>query len=301
MKISHSKLGKLDGTERQGLLIAHFGATAEIQDETGNIIYCHIRKNLEPVITGDHILWKMESDNSGVIVGCLPRKSLLARPEKKGKVKPVAANIDAVIIVTAPATLSEHLLDRYLVATETLRIPAIILLNKMDLLNDTNRETIQNRLAVYEKIGYHVIYSSALTKDGLSTLDAFLHDKTGVLVGSSGVGKSSIIATFLPEQSIVMGETSAAGLGKHTTTATRLYHLPHRGNLIDSPGVREFGLWNATHAELLQGFIEFEKYKGLCKFRDCKHLKEPGCILQQAAEEHEISLARLESYRKMCE
>src|SRR5688572_24069441 len=120
MKISHTKSSKLDGSEREGLLIAHFGANAEVEDEHGKIIYCHIRKNLEPVITGDRILWQPDQNDTGVIVSCLPRKSLLAHPGKHGKSKPVAANIDAIIIVTAPATLSEHLMDRYLIAAENL-------------------------------------------------------------------------------------------------------------------------------------------------------------------------------------
>jgi ribosome biogenesis GTPase len=301
MKISPEKSSKLDGTERTGLLIAHFGATAEIQDELGHTVYCHIRKNCEPVITGDNVLWQPEHDGKGIIVGCLPRKSLLARPEHKHKSKPVAANIDAIVIVGAPATFSEYLLDRYLIAAENLQIPPMILLNKIDLLSEANREELHQRLNVYASMGYPVIYSSIFTKHGLSDLEKFFRDKTSVLVGASGVGKSSIISGFVPQQIIMIGETSAKGIGKHTTTGTRLYHLPHGGKLIDSPGVREFSLWNINQAELLNGFIEFKKYLGQCKFRDCRHLKEPGCALQLAANNHEISATRLESYRKLAE
>lgn len=299
MKISHTKSGKLDGTEREGLLVAHFGATAEIEDEFGKIIYCHIRKNLEPVITGDRILWQTDKDGTGIIVACLPRKSLLAHPGKHNKYKPVAANIDAMIIVTAPAAFSEHLLDRYLIAAENLKITPLILLNKMDLLEKHKHLKLEPRLAVYEKAGYNVIYSSVLTKNGLSALDHFFRNKTCVLVGASGVGKSSIIANFIPEKNIVIGETTVKGIGKHTTTSTRLYHLPHGGNLIDSPGVREFSLWNASQTEILNGYKEFQKYLGHCKFRDCHHMKEPGCAIQNAVDQHEISATRLESYRSM--
>lgn len=298
-KDNYTHSAKLVGNEREGLLVAHFGAHAEIQDEFGKIIYCHIRKNMEPVITGDRILWQMEADNTGVIVACLPRKSLLGRPEKKGRIKPVAANIDAIIIVAAPATFSEHLLDRYLIAAENLQIPPVILLNKIDLLSSHDRDGLHQRLNVYEKVGYPVIYSSVLSKHGLTELDNFFRNKTSVLVGASGVGKSSIISSFLPEQTIAVGDTSAKGLGKHTTTATRLYHLQHGGQLIDSPGVREFGLWHASPAEILNGFIEFKKYLGHCKFRDCKHLKEPGCALQKAVQDNEISASRLESYKQL--
>lgn len=299
MKKSHSKPGKLDGTEREGLLIAYFGATAEIEDEFGKIIYCHVRKNLENIITGDRVLWHMEQDGSGVIVSFLPRTSLLAHPGKHHKAKPVAANVDAMIIVSAPATFSTHLLDRYLIAAANLNIPPLILLNKSDLLNTDNHSKVNEPLSVYEKIGYPVLYSSVVNKRGLLDLSNFLQNKTCVLVGTSGVGKSSIIANFIPEQKIAVGETSNKGIGKHTTTSTRLYHLAHGGNLIDSPGVREFGLWNANAQEILNGFIEFKKYLGNCKFRDCKHLKEPGCALKKAAENNEISPLRLESYLKM--
>ncbi len=299
MKNTFLKAGNLDGTERTGLLVANFGANAEVQDENNNIIYCHIRKNLDTVITGDNVLWQPDKDGTGVIVGCLPRKSLLARPEKKKKSKPIAANIDSIIVVTAPATFSEYLIDRYLIAAENLKIPVVILLNKKDLLTEENYKDVHNRLDVYKNIGYNVLYSCALSPGGLTELETFLQHRTCVLVGTSGVGKSSIIAKFLPEKTIQIGETSAAGLGKHTTTHTRLYHLDNGGNLIDSPGIREFALWHVGLNELIAGFIEFDKFFGHCKFRDCKHLKEPECALQLAAEKNEISLSRLESYRKM--
>ncbi len=299
MKKSHTKPGKLDGTEREGLLIAYFGAHAEIEDEFGKIIYCHVRKNLENVITGDKILWQTEHDGSGVIVGCLPRKSLLAHPGKHGKSKPIAANIDTIIIVSAPATFSTHLLDRYLIAAENLKIPPLIVLNKTDTLTEKNKIEIETQLATYGKINYPIIQSSIFTKNGLIELEKFLENKTCALVGTSGVGKSSLISRFVPNQTIAVGETSIKGIGKHTTTATHLYHTAKGGKLIDSPGVREFGLWNATPQELFDGFVEFKPYVGSCKFRDCRHLKEPACALKQAAADNKISLQRLESYQKM--
>lgn len=300
-KHPHPKPAKLLGTEREGLLITTFGATAELEDEYGNIIRCHIRKNADPVITGDRVYWILENDGTGTILGPLPRKSLLSRPENAHHFKLIAANIDHVIIVTAPPpVLSEDMIDRYLVAAELLHIQPIILLNKMDLLDNEAREQILLRLSVYEKIGYTVIYSSTYTRDGLNQLDQFLREKTCVLVGASGVGKSSIIAALTSEQTIRVAEVShSSGLGKHTTTTTHLYHLPHGGNLIDSPGVREFGLWHATPDELLQGFIEFKNFMHGCKFRDCKHQKEPGCVIREAVSNHEIDERRFQSYCKM--
>jgi ribosome biogenesis GTPase len=302
-KHSHHKPAKLLGTELEGLLITTYGANAELEDEFGRIVRCHIRKNADPVITGDRVYWLPEKGDTGTILGPLPRKSLLYRPENAHKFKLIAANIDALIMVAAPPPiLSEDMIDRYLVAAELLKIQPILLLNKMDLLQDESITQVTQRLACYEKIGYKVIYSSTITRDGLTDLEHFLQDKTCVFVGASGVGKSSIIAALTAEESIRIGDVSASTrLGKHTTTTTRLYHLKSGGNLIDSPGVREFGLWHVSPDELLHGFIEFKPYLNRCKFRDCSHKKEPGCVLIEAVANQEIDEKRFLSYRKILE
>ena len=293
---------KLDGTEREGLLVTTFGANAELEDEQGNLIRCHVRKNADPVITGDRVYWVPEQEaGSGIILGHLPRKSLLYRPENAHKNKLIAANIDAIIIVSAPPVLSEDMLDRYLVAAETLNIPPVILLNKMDLLDAPQKQAVALRLAAYEKIGYPIIYSSTVTHDGMTELNAFLPNKTCVLIGASGVGKSSIIAALTAQSSIRIGTVSANGLGKHTTTTTHLYHLPNGGNLIDSPGVREFGLWNMDKNAVLAGFVELKDLLSQCKFRNCQHQQEPGCAVQQALQDNEVDARRYASYLKILE
>ena len=291
---------KLSGDEQEGVLIAHFGANAEVETPTGEIIRCHLRKNQDPVITGDQVYWQPGADNIGVVVGHKPRKSLLWRPENHKKNKYIAANIDAIIITSAPPPIfSEYLIDRYLIAAENLNITPVILFNKTDLLTDANREKIIDSLAIYQKIGYRVIYSSIFTTDGLKELGEFLHDKTCVLVGTSGVGKSSLIAKFAPEQKLMIGETSASGLGKHTTTTTRLYHLVSGGNLIDSPGIREFSLWHMDKEAILNGFPEFLPYLKRCKYRNCQHGKEAGCAVQEAVTNKLIHRGRFESYLEM--
>lgn len=297
----HPKTVKLNGTEREGLLVTTFGANAEIEDENGTLIRCHIRKNCDPVITGDRVYWIPDQEiNTGIILGHLPRKSLLSRPDNAHKLKLIAANLDAIIIVSAPPpVLSEDMIDRYLVAAETLNIQPVILLNKIDLLDEAHKNEMMERLAPYQKIGYQVIYSSTYTRDGLARLETFLQHKTCVLVGASGVGKSSIIAALTTEPNIRVNEVSANGLGKHTTTTTHLYHLPLGGNLIDSPGVREFGLWNIDKNAVLAGFIDFKPFFNQCKFRNCQHELEPDCAVQTALQSHEIDARRYASYLKI--
>lgn len=289
---------KLDGTERKGLIVAHFGATADVEDEMGQVYHAHLRRNAEPCITGDNVLWRLEKNNTGIVASVLPRKSLLARPEKNNKQKLIAANIDTMLIVTAPYPLfSERLIDRYIVAAELLQIKPIILFNKVDLLNEETLNEIKDYLLIYEKIGYTVLYSSVYTEYGLDELCNVLMDKTSVLVGVSGVGKSSIIAVLTGIKDIKIGEVGRSG--KHTTTTTRLYHLPEGGDIIDSPGVREFNLWHLTPDEIIKGFVDIQAYVGGCKFRSCQHHSEPGCALLAAVEEGKISSDRWDSYQEM--
>jgi ribosome biogenesis GTPase len=293
---------KRDGTEREGTIIAHFGAVVEVEDKEGHIFRCHLRKNQDPVITGDYVLWHLEKDNTGIVLGHLPRKSLLVREQDHHKNKLIAANVDNIIIVLAPGPhFSEHLLDCYLVAAEARKIQPIILLNKIDLLNELDLKELKMRFTLYVEMGYKVIYSSIFMQDGLIELNHTLKNMVSVLVGPSGVGKSSIIAKITGCNDIKIGEVSANNQGKHTTTMTRLYYLAEGGALIDSPGVREFALWNMPPEEIFKGFIEFQSFHGLCKFRNCQHKREPDCALQVALAENKISSKRWKSYLEMIE
>jgi len=291
---------KRDGTEREGTIVAHFGAVVELEDKAGHLFRCHLRKNQDPIITGDYVLWRLEKDNTGIVLGHLPRKSLLIREEDRHRNKLIAANVDNIIIVLAPGpSFSEHLLDCYLVAAEVRKIQPIILLNKMDLLDESNLAEMKRRFTLYVEMGYKVIYSSIFMQDGLIELNHVLKDTVSVLVGPSGVGKSSIIAKLTGFNDIKIGEVSSNNQGKHTTTMTRLYYLSQGGALIDSPGVREFALWNMPPEDIFKGFIDFQAFRGLCKFRNCQHETEPGCALQRAISENKISSQRWKSYLEM--
>ena len=175
-----------------------------------------------------------------------------------------------------------------------------ILLNKVELLSEEERATVTEQLKTYENLGYEVLFTSCKTGEGISKLNEYLNDNISVFVGQSGVGKSSLINQVLPDADELTGDISDnSGLGQHTTTAAKLLHLPAGGDLIDSPGVREFGLWHIPTERITWGFIEFRDYLGGCKFRDCKHLNDPGCLLREAVEEGKISAERFDSYHRI--
>lgn len=292
---------KTHGPLQPGLVISYFGSSVAVETPDGQVFQCHLRRNQELPVVGDTVQWQLdENSQTGIIASIDPRRSELARGDGHGKAKPIAANIDVLVIVMAPAPIfSEYLVDRYLVAAELLKIEPILVLNKVDLLSNADREKAIARLQPFIQIPYPVLLTSLITQEGMPELDAYLQGKTAVLVGPSGVGKSSIISSFTQGESIKIGEVSPKGAGKHTTTATKLYHLHHGGRLVDSPGVREFTLWNIEKPQVLQGFKEFQSYLGGCKFRDCQHMAEPGCLVREALESGKISPHRYESYQML--
>ncbi|WP_088331317.1 small ribosomal subunit biogenesis GTPase RsgA [Lacimicrobium sp. SS2-24] len=288
-----------------GLVIGRFGQHADVEDQAGKVHRCNIRRTIDSVVCGDRVQFRPGKDQtlnvSGVVEAVEPRTTVLTRPDFYDGIKPVAANIDQIIIVSSvlPA-LSLNIIDRYLVASEDVGITPLILMNKVDMLTDAQRQEVEKQLQLYRDIGYQVHYASCKTQEGISELNHLFEDKTSVFVGQSGVGKSSLINCLLPDAQEAIGDVSSnSGLGQHTTTAAKLLRFPGGGNLIDSPGVREFSLWHLPVEKLTWGFREFRDFLGGCKFRDCKHLDDPGCLLRQAVEEGKISRQRFDSYHKI--
>jgi len=289
------------GPEQDGLVIAHYGTQVAVESEPGCSQRCHLRANLEGLVTGDRVVW-CEGDPMGVVVAQRERHSVLSRPDPYGKLKPVAANIDQIMLVIAPFPEPHaNLVDRYLVAAEVVGIEPVILLNKTDLLENEPalQESIEALLAIYPTLGYRIIRTS-IKDSGLAELHSALQERTSVLVGQSGVGKSSLVNVLLPDADIRVGALSeSTQKGTHTTTTALLLHLTCGGTLIDSPGIREFGLWHMNRDQVAQGFREFRPLLGTCKFRDCQHEHEPGCAILQGVEAGAISARRLDSYRRI--
>lgn len=286
--------------EQSGLVISYFGSSVAVEADDGQVFQCHLRRNQELPVVGDRVRWQLDAkDNTGVILAIEPRRSILARGEAHGKSKPLAANVDRLVIVMAPPPIfSEHLVDRYLVAAELLKIQPILVINKRDLLAADALQKTEEQLMPYRHIPYPVLFTSAVTNAGLTELANELSHKTSVLMGPSGVGKSSIIGHFV-NIDIPVRDVSPKGAGKHTTTATRLYHLPEGGCLIDSPGLRDFSLWQISPTDVLGGFKEFQAFLTGCRFRDCHHLAEPGCAVQAAISDGKINPLRYESYKEL--
>ncbi len=295
---AEKELEHTEGAPQKGVVITRHGQNLVVADKEGTLHHCLWRRNVGHIVCGDNVVWQSTGHEQGVVIALLDRQSVLARPDYSGREKPLAANITKLVIVLAPLPEpSEYLLDQYLVTAETIGVEAIIAFNKIDLLDEAATQTLNQRFGHYEKIGYPLIQISAKFEHGLSPLIQHLRGETSILVGQSGVGKSSLINALLPDQDIQVGRLSkASGLGRHTTSATTYYNLPEGGHLIDSPGVRSFRLVELSRAQLERGFKEFRDHIGHCRFSDCRHLEEPQCALRHAVKEGQIDQQRLKNF-----
>ena len=277
----------------QGLVVASYGKRYEVELTDKARISCVTRGKKTDLACGDIVNIKLTDKAEGVVESSQPRKSLLYR-SNAFKSKILASNVTQIIIVLATQpSFYEALLNRCLVAAEAAKIKPLIVLNKCDL---AGADDAKNRLKLYQDLGYQVLHLSA--KQDIATLKPYLVNHQSVLVGQSGMGKSTIINALLPNQNVrtqIMSE--ALDSGKHTTTATHLYHLDSKSSLIDSPGLQEFGLNHLSQEELELAFIEFRPYLGKCRFNNCKHSHEPDCAVMNAVNKGQISSVRLGFYQ----
>ena len=288
-ELDEQSLGEL----QTGLVIAHFGHEVLVEGSKQSQ-KCHLRANLE-LCTGDKVMWRAGPE-LGVVESRDQRETEIQRPDIYGKLRTVAANVSQLLITIASEPEPHpNLIDRYLVAANIHKLKPRILINKCDLHGGDQLKELEFD---YRKLGYHTLRVSAATGDGLADLRLALNENTSIFVGQSGVGKSSLIQSLLPDENIRIGELSAAeAKGRHTTTNSQLYHFPSGGYCVDSPGIREFGLWHAKAKDVLAAFPEIAETAEECRFRDCSHESEPGCAVNLAVEEGRISEQRLFSYK----
>jgi ribosome biogenesis GTPase len=266
----------------------------------GKMIQCVTRGKRTDVAVGDRIRYQLTSPNQGVIEEILPRSTLLYRSDQY-KSKLLAANVTQLFIVVATEPgFTEDLVSRALVAAESAGVKAHLILNKIDLT--TNLAVTRKRLELYASIGYPVHEVSATTnpETTLATLRPLLENQSTILIGQSGMGKSSLVNLLIPDAEIAVREISAAlDTGKHTTTFTRLYSLDADSTIIDSPGFQEFGLYQLSEGMLERAFPEFAPQLGECRFYNCHHLIEPGCGILQALADGKIARSRHDLYRQL--
>ena len=295
------------GAEQIGLIIANHGRTVVVESEAGALHRCVTRQNLQRVVAGDRVAWQPGTHGNGVVNALGERHGVLVRQDSTGQLRPMAANIDRMFIVIAPKpAFDEYLLDRYLVAAHGCDIHPLVVLHKTDLLNAKAHAAILNRLQPYADLGYELILTSTRQSGNMQSLIDQAVNNTSILVGQSGVGKSSLINHLAPELRLPANALSErTDLGQHTTTATTLYRFnsgntPDSGQLIDSPGVRAFALWAMSQHVIEQGYLEFRPLIGQCKFKNCRHSDEPECALRDAVANGRISATRMQRFRRIC-
>jgi ribosome biogenesis GTPase / thiamine phosphate phosphatase len=278
-----------------GQVVASFGRRYSVELADASVLDCVTRGRRAEIACGDRVQVARRGDGLGVIESLDTRSTLLYRSDR-ARQKLVASNVSQIIIVVAPVpAFYDDLINRCLAAAEDGGMAALIVLNKSDL---PQAPAALAALEAYRGLGYRVTALSA--KRDVGPLVDHLRGRTSVLVGQSGMGKSTIINALIPQAAMPVAAISTAlDSGRHTTTHARLFHLDATTHIIDSPGMQAFGLHHLGAAALESAFVEFRPWLGQCRFRDCRHMTEPGCAITAACADGKIGERRLESYRTL--
>ena len=280
-----------DEKEYQGRVITRYGQRQLVEDENGIVFQSVSRQNIGFSVAGDKVLFQKTKHDDAIVTAIYPRDNELKRQDKL-----IAANIDQLWLVVAIEPHYEfELIDRYLIMAENSNLPIGIIVNKIEL--STNKSKTENDFLNYQSLGYDVHFLSVKKQTNLDFFKEQLVNKSHIFLGQSGVGKSSLINSLIPDLQLRVNEISSKSkLGKHTTTNTTIYHIPSGGDLIDSPGVREFQLDSLTELEIKSGFKEFRALSDACRFRDCRHINEPNCAVKESLDQGKINPNRYQSY-----
>jgi ribosome biogenesis GTPase len=295
--------------QTEGTVISSTGSWYEVATDT-ETLNCRIRGRLRlkgirstnPVVVGDRVVVEPDGDSS-VITGILPRRNYIIRRasnlSKESHI--IAANIDhALLIVTLSSpTTPREFVDRFLITCEAYKVPVTIILGKADIIDKEAKEEAEEFTAIYNDAGYRVIRLSSVTGEGIDKIRSMLRNHTTLVAGNSGVGKSTLIGEIDPTIDIRIGEISDSHQqGKHTTTFSTMYPLDG-GYIIDTPGIKGFGLIDIDDKELCRYFPEMMRLSPECRFYNCTHTHEPGCAVQEAVKEGRVAWSRYESYLKI--
>lgn len=288
------------GEQQQALVTATFSQRMRLRLDDGSEVRGRLKgKKIRPVC-GDLVeIREITNEPEWLITAILPRKNELSRPDKRGRIETLAANIDLIAVVTADAPVADwFIVDRYLAAAELMDVVALVVFNKTDL--GAASDSSASELADFTRIGYATVRCSARTGENLDQLLQYLGDRTAIVVGQSGVGKSSLINKLIEDADQQTARLSqSTGEGRHTTANSVMWSLPDAGAVIDSPGVRDYAPAIDSPGLVARGFREIEGNAQDCRFADCRHLREPDCAVKSAMENSDISARRYESYRRL--
>ena len=285
----------------RGLVVSHQGGRVLVEQDDSELLDCKIKSNLGSIVCGDRVAIETTPQLQYRVVGILERDNLLQRVDGFGNRREVAANISQLLVCLAVSPEPNlFLLDQYLLSAEQQQIEARIVLNKIDLAGTDEDSFGLHR--IYPPLGYRIVETSVKSGRGMDEFAAMLEHEVSVLSGVSGVGKSSLTSWLLPDEQIKIAEISEANEeGRHTTRASRLYHLPSGGDLIDTPGVRGFSPFIDRSRPLANGFREINEVGASCRFHNCLHRNEPHCAVISALDDGRIAASRYQNYLKILE